>query len=267
MTEKYPRSWSQLSDWECPEAFRLKRLEKVWQRPAAWLAMGTGVHAAIELWERSDRTAPIEEAISEFDRVYTDEINEALEQAPNTDTWMWSGRYDGATDIDRRRGVGRTHVRNTFSYYATHPEQVPWVLPDGRKAVELDFDIELGSVTVRGVLDAVIDEPGKPLRPRDNKTGSKVGDPRQLKLTGIALEEFVEWTTGEPAEPVTEGDFFMTRDGSPKAFDLSAIPRDLLTEMFEALDAGVQAGDFPPNPSPDRCRRCSVNFTCRFRQD
>lgn len=264
---RYPRSWSQLSDWECPESFRLKRLEKVWQRPAAWFAMGTAVHQAIEDWERTGRSMPVLDAIDVFHRSYSDEINEALDETPNTDLWMWSGRYDGGTDITRRREIGETHVRNTIEYYTSeHPEQVPWTLADGRLAIELDFELELGSVAVRGKLDAVIKAPGLPLRPRDNKTGSKVGDPRQLKLTGIALEEFALWSTGEEIE-VTEGDFFMTKEGRPRSFDLSVIDRSLLTEMFETLDGAVQAGEFPPNPSPDRCRRCSVKDSCSYRED
>jgi putative RecB family exonuclease len=267
---KYPRSWSQLGDWECPEAFRLGRIEKVWKRPAAWFAMGTGVHAAIEWWERAGRPGDDESVagmIDEFDRVYSDEINKDLDQTPNTDLWMWSGQYDGGVDIERRRIVGRTHIGNTLAYYDKHPDEKPWILPDGRPAIELDFEFELGSVSVRGKLDMVVDRGDGALTPRDNKTGTKVGDPRQLKLTGIALEEFVRFVQGVEPEPITRGDFLMTKTGSAKEFDLTEVSRDDLTVMFETMDAEVRAGNFVPNPSPDRCRRCPVKDSCRFRED
>jgi putative RecB family exonuclease len=113
----------------------------------------------------------------------------------------------------------------------------------------------------------VVDRGDGRLTPRDNKTGTKVGDPRQLKLTAIALEEFVRFTSDTDPDPVTDGDFFMTKTGTAKRFDLTEINQDDLTAMFEQLDSEVQAGRFVPNPSPDRCRRCPVKDSCRFRED
>ena len=57
------RSVSQLQQYtKCPMAYKLSRIDKVWQRPAAWLIQGSAVHEAIEAWEKSGRTMTLEEA-------------------------------------------------------------------------------------------------------------------------------------------------------------------------------------------------------------
>lgn len=269
------RSWSQLSDWECPELFRLGRIEKVWKRPAAWFAMGTGVHAGLEFWERSLRTAPRAEVYDEFHRVYTDAINESLDETPNTDVWMWSGRYDGGTDIVRRRKLGPEHLDRSIAWYEAHPEERPWALPDGTLAVELDFTVQLGTVPVRGVTDLIVwtseTEDTARLRTRDNKTGNDPGKPMQLQIQAIAANDLIRSLdpVDRPMQEITEGDFFMTKTGKPtaKVTDLTLVSVDEVTVLFETMDAEIQAGNFRPNPSPDRCRRCPVKDSCAFRED
>lgn len=273
---RHVRSWSQASEYlaefgGCAYSFYLGRIEKVWKRPAAWFAMGTAVHAGAEYWERSLRTAPAEELDAEFYRVYSEETNKYLEETPNTDLWMSSGRYDGKTDIDRRRKLGPEHLARLVDWYRKHPLEVPWTLADGSPAVELPFEIDLGTVPVRGVIDWVgwvsEDRTIEGLTPRDIKAGSTPGKPMQLKIYGIALEDYLRYI-GVESPSVKFADFFMTKDGKPKGgTDLGAVSRDDVVVAFERMDAGIAAGDFPPNPSPDLCRRCSVNFTCSYRQD
>lgn len=272
----YVRSWSQASEYlpefgGCSYSFYLGRIEKVWKRPAAWFGMGTAVHAGAEFWERSNRTATLDELNDVFYRVYSEETNRYLEETPNTDLWMHSGRYDGATDIDRRRKLGPQHLANLVGWYEQHDDQIPWSLPDGTPAVELPFEIELGTVQVRGVIDWIgwvsADRTIEGLTPRDIKAGSTPGKPMQLKIYGIAVEAYLEHL-GYDDPSVRFADFFMTKEGKPKGgTDISQVSKDDVVVAFERMDAGIAAGDFPPNPSPDLCRRCSVNYTCEYRQD
>jgi putative RecB family exonuclease len=274
--KRYVRSWSQASEFlpefgGCPYSFFLGRIEKVWKRPAAWFPFGTAVHAAAERWERSGRTASMEELVEEFNDVYTIETNSYLEETPNTDVWMWSGRYDGATDIARRREIGPVHLTNLVRWYQEHPQQLPWRMPDGQLAVELPFEIDLGSVPVRGVIDWIgwvsADRTVLGLAPRDIKAGSTPGKPMQLKIYGLVLENYLE-SIGVENPEVKTADFFMTKEGKPKGqADLTTVSRDEVVVAFERMHSEVEAGNFPPNPDPDRCRRCSVNFSCTFRQD
>lgn len=274
--KRYVRSWSQASEYlpefgGCPYAFYLGRIEKVWKRPAAWFPFGTAVHAGAEYWERSGRTAGIDELTDEFLRVYTDETNQYLEETPNTDLWMWSGRYDGATDIERRRNLGPVHLENLIKWYERNPDQIPWTMPDGRLAVELPFEIELGTVPVKGVIDWIgwvtSDRTIRGLSPRDVKAGSTPGKPMQLKIYGLVVENYLA-SVGVPDPEIRTADFFMTKAGRPAGTtDLTTVSRDEIVTAFERMDAGVAAGDFPANPEPDRCRRCPVNFTCTFRED
>lgn len=51
--ERKARSWSQYSSFrQCPKAFELERHRKVPSRPGPWLAAGTAVHMAIEMYLR-----------------------------------------------------------------------------------------------------------------------------------------------------------------------------------------------------------------------
>src|SRR3954469_19163368 len=94
------RSYSQLGAYDrCPYMYYLERVEKVWQRPAAWLPMGTAVHEAAERWELSGRTMSLEEAQQIFRDAYVRETNKYLDDTPNANHWFRSGPYKGPEDI------------------------------------------------------------------------------------------------------------------------------------------------------------------------
>lgn len=231
--------------------------------------MGTAVHAALEAWERAGRLCEPDEVRDVFRTVYREEIDELLEETPNTRYWESSGPYDGAEDIPRRMAVGLEHVDRALAWYEKHPEQQPLVLPDGKLGIELDFWANLGGVWVRGVIDYLgiiqtyADKPAL-IGPRDNKTGAKPGQVMQLKIYGIVLEDHYD-SIGTPT-PIPSGDFFMTKSGKPTVLqNLAQITRDEVVVKFQELDANVQAGDFPAKPSEDVCRRCSVRDGCPVR--
>jgi len=266
MAKKYSRSWSQKEQYDqCPHQYYLARIEKVWQRPAAWSAMGTAVHAAGEEYERSERNLPKEGAVSKFSEVYRAEIDKQLAETPNMKFWESSGPYDGEADIPRRYGIGIEHVHRYIEWYEKHPSQRPWRTPEGQLAIELPFILDLGGVRVKGVIDYLGTLGlGELIGPRDTKTGANPGKLLQLKIYGVAVDDYFEWAKVE--KTATKGDFFMTKTGKPTIpQDLTQVSRDELVVMFQKLDEKINAGDFPPKPGA-ACARCSVRNSCKYRE-
>lgn len=257
--EKSHRSVSQLNLYKrCPYAYYLSRIEKVWQRPAAWLAQGSAVHEAAEAHERSGRNLSLDEAQDVFRDSYQRHINEACEITPNFDAWFASGPYRGEADIERRYHIGLGQVESYIDWYNQHPEQVIWVAPDGTPGIELGFDIDLDGVLIRGFIDAVISHSDE-IIVRDNKTGNKPGDSFQLAVYAVALAE--QFNIPKPEV----GDYWMGRTGKPtRLYDLSDWSRDRVASEFHQLERSILAGDFPPDPEPSKCRFCDVSWICEY---
>jgi putative RecB family exonuclease len=253
------RSVSQLKLYErCPYAYKLSRIDKVWQRPAAWLAQGSAVHEAAEAFERSGRTMTVPDTQEVFKTSYEQHINAACEITPNFQVWFSSGRYGGQVDIERRYLIGLEQVEKYIRWYDTHPEEVIWVAADGTPGIELGFDIDLDGVLVRGFIDAVIDSPAG-LIVRDNKTGNSPGDDFQLGVYGVALAE------SYGIEPPSVGDYWMGKSGKPtRPYDIAAWTRDRVSEAFRVLEVNIQAGRFDPLPDTAKCRFCDVASFCPY---
>ncbi|WP_218951912.1 RecB family exonuclease [Amycolatopsis anabasis] len=239
---------------DCPYRYYLNRRERAWQRPAAWLPQGTAVHKAAEEWERSGRAMSLADAQDVFRETYAASVNEMCEDTPNLDFWYRSGPYRGEVDIERRYGLGLGQVEKYIEYYTVKaPDEVIWITPDGEPAIELEFDIDLDGVRVKGFIDQVVD--GKP---RDIKTGNKPGDDFQLGVYGVALEV-------EHGLKPTEGDYWMGRSGKPTVpYDISEWTRERVTEEFHRLDENIQAERFDAKPEPSKCGFCSVATACPF---
>jgi putative RecB family exonuclease len=249
------RSHSQVNQYrKCPRAYELQRIDKVWQIPAAWLPMGTAVHAAAEAWEKSNRTQPREETIQVFKDSYDAETNLLMDITPNLNYWFASGPYEAEEDIARRFDIGMEHVDTYVSYYQARPEEKMLRIED-EPLIELSFEFDLDGIPVRGFIDGVIDHPTLGAFPRDIKTGRMPGDPMQLALYGISLD-----TLGYPS---SGGDFFMTRTGKatpPVLFTNES--RQVLTAEYHSVDESIKAGDFPAKPSRSNCRVCPVQHSC-----
>jgi len=260
------RSWSQLEQYTaCPYRYYLARIERVWKRPAAWLPMGTAVHYAAEMWEKSGRKAQPVVVRAWFKEKYREAVNEYLEETPNARFWQASGRYTGDLDIPRRYEVGLAHVDRYLDWYQKHPEEVIWITPDGTPAIELEFNLDLGGVEVRGMLDQAVvvqtdrfASQSRNVIARDIKTGNSPGKVEQLSLAGMAV------TTADKNAQATHGDFFMTKTGYP-TYPYDLINVDVLTEQFLTLDENIRAGDFPATPDDAKCARCDVADSCKFK--
>ena len=259
MTESEHRSVSQYNTYQrCPYSYKLQRLDKVWQRPAAWLAQGSAVHEAAEAWERSNREMSLDETQNVFRESYSKHINEACEITPELNSWFASGPYRGEQDIERRYQIGLQHVETYQNYYKNNPEEVIWIDPNtGEPGIELGFDIVLDGVLVRGFIDAVISFDGD-IIVRDLKTGNKPGDEFQLATYAVGINEMYN------IQP-NKLEYFMTKSGTTVAHPIDGWDKDKITGMFKELESNIQEGLFPPKPSKAVCNFCDVSDSCEFR--
>lgn len=257
---KRPRSVSQYKTFkDCPKRYFLERKEKVWQRPAAWTPQGTAWHAAVEGFEKSGRTMTLEDMQEVFKDVYAREVNGLCEVTPNLEYWFASGPYHGEKDIERRWAIGLEQVARYHTWrQGEGATDVIWIAPDGSPAIELAFEIDLDDVTVRGYIDQV-NQTEKGLSVDDGKTGNDPGDEFQLGTYAVAMRE-------KYGVEVNHGSYIMAGKKGKKLrkveFDLFDITKEMLTKEFHWLDENIEAGNFPANPSPDKCGRCAVATSC-----
>lgn len=242
----------------CAYAWKLTKIDKVWEKPAAWLAQGSAVHEAAEAYERANRTMSLEDMQEVFKESYAKHINEACEVTPNLDYWFRSGPYGGEADIERRYHIGLDQCGKYIRWYEAHPDEVIWIADDGTPGIELGFDMDLDGVLVRGFIDAVIRH-GDEIVVRDNKTGNQPGDDFQLGVYAVALAD--QYGIPQPSR----GDYWMGRSGKPTVpYRLEAWPRERVAEAFAALADNINAGRFEPSPEPSKCRFCSVAVFCDY---
>lgn len=251
------RSVSQYTTFiQCGEAYRLERVAKAPQTPAAWLVQGTAVHAAIEAYELSYRALTAGEAASVFQAKYEQGIAELLEVEPDPDRWLTgNARTKGSLDISRRQDAGEQQVRDYIAAMPASPFTV-WEIMPGYLAVELPFELVLGDVLVKGFIDQVLEDESGRLLVRDLKTGSKRPvTPLQLGVYALAVEDAYGVRPGY-------GDFYMFKDGGPTAaYDLSEYTRERVGRWFHDMDRAESAGIYLASPG-DHCRVCSVYQWC-----
>jgi putative RecB family exonuclease len=250
------RSPSQLNEYErCPYAYYLSRRERVWKRPAPWLAHGTAFHSAVEAFEKSGRVMTPEETKQHFREAYKAQIGDELKDNPNLAFWERSGPYNAQRDIPRRMQVGQDQIDGFFKYIREHPDHIPWRDPSGVQWIEKEFRVKFGGVEVVGYIDVVIDG-----RPDDYKTGSTPGGDEQLATYAGVLN--LEWDL-----PFTTGRFWMAKLGKPtRPYDLTGWSLERLADVYGELDENIKAERFDPKPDPDVCVRCPVRDSCEFKE-
>lgn len=253
------RSVSQLQLYDrCPMAYKLSKVDKVWKRPAAWLVQGSAVHETIERWELSQRTLCDETLVSVFTDSYAKYANAALAETPNLAQWFASGPYAGEADLSRRFDIGLEQVGRYQGWVSNHPEEVIWITPDGTPGIEIEFDIDLDGVQIRGFIDAILDTP-EGIVVRDHKTGNHPGSDFQLGVYAVALSEV--YGIYKPQI----GDYWMGKTGKATyPFDLSEWTRYEVSSRFKELDQNVRAERFEAKPDPVLCKFCDVAWACEF---
>ncbi|MDG9711125.1 RecB family exonuclease [Streptomyces sp. DH10] len=257
--EKPPhRSVSQYQTFvRCGEAYRLEKVAKAPQTPAAWFHQGTAFHEAVELWEKSNRRHGPDQMAEWFETAWQREHAKALEVEPDTSKWLTGGKIKPAVDIERRHEKGLAQV-DAYFWYAQEAEWKIWEPAEGIKAIELPFELDLDGVRVIGYIDQVVEYPDGHLRVRDLKTGTKLPDTAfQLAMYDHALDDMFGVKPGF-------GDFYMAKNNAPTdPWNLQDYTREKITRWLKNMDQAVKLGLFLPNPG-DACRTCNVRRFCDF---
>lgn len=257
------RSVSQLSTYsQCSEAFRLQKVAKAPQRPAAWFGHGSAFHSAIEEYELSGRAMTIEQAQEHYRADYDRRINEEQERVPEPEKWLTGGRTKAETDVENRRQRGADQVKIYIEYAEAHADQWRiWPVGDRGYAVELQFEVDFGGVNVLGYIDQVREYADGSIIPVDLKSGTKEpASALQLATYAHVINEFMGVLP-------TSGTFWMPklrRDGTLVGDvwkDLTAWTKPLLDKMYRGFDAAERAGIYLPQPG-DMCRVCTVQDAC-----
>jgi putative RecB family exonuclease len=241
----------------CGERYRLQRVVKAPERYAAWLAQGIAFHETAEYWERRGRKDPLEVLEKWYEEAWWREINAAMEREPDVNKWLVAGRKKPDKDLEDRHAAGWQQAQDYVEFALADKRWRLLEFYEDEPAVEVGFDIMLGSVRVVGYIDQIIEWEDGRITVRDMKTGSKKpASARQLGLYAIAVEELIGH------RPVW-GDFYMAKDNELSTpVDLSRYTREYLTEQFEGFASAAEADVWLANPG-DGCRICGVQEFCR----
>ena len=257
---KYTRSVSQLkSVTRCGEAYRVSRLQtpRPPYRPAPWTILGLALHEAVMAWESDDRRGSLADR---FASAYDLEVSRAWERQPDPDLWLLppnTKTVKAAIANYRRRGIERD-----AKLYEERCREAEWeimTLPDGRKALELEFSLDLNGVTVKGAIDRILWYPKLGIAAKEDlKTGGPddENDVRQLAIYRIAALECYKVN-------LTHGRYWFTKLDRPGEWvDLTRYDRQYLTEQYHILDRMIEQGLLLPNPGKI-CKLCDVRPWCR----
>lgn len=253
-------SVSQLKSYtRCPEQFRIEKFSdpRPPRRPAAWTVLGSALHEVFEDWENSERTT---DPVEEFGPVYDRMIAEEMELQPDISLWMKVPRTKTVSaDIANYRKRGLTRDVPQYKQRCLEAEWKIATLPNGVKAVELPFEIELAGITVRGHIDKVMFYPSMGVNvTEDIKTGSpdEEDDVRQLALYRLAGKEVYDLD-------VTFGRYFFTKLDRPGSWvDLTKYTRRYLEDTYSTLERAIDNKIFLPSPGK-KCGLCGVKELCR----
>lgn len=255
----YTRSVSQLKGMTtCGERFFLERIKRYQlpPTPAAWTALGVAVHETFCEWEKRDRKI---DALECFAECYDGYINEAMETQPDLSMWQTppgTKTTEASIKNYRRRGLEKD-VPN----YLARCLEADWEiyrLPDGTKALELEYEITLEKTPVRGSIDRVLWWPEQHRATlEDLKTGNvDEWDSRQLGVYSYAATALYNI-------PIKWGRYWFTKvDRAGDWIDLSRYNYDYLSDIYGTLNGIIDAGYFLPNPGK-HCELCGVRPYCR----
>jgi putative RecB family exonuclease len=257
---RYTRSPSQLkSVTRCGEAFRVSRLVKPRPpaRPVAWTILGIAVHDAVMQWEKNDRNADLDVY---FQQAWDVAVEEAWRRQPNEKLWMLppgTKSVKASLENYRRRGMERD-----IPNYERRCHEAEWEilrLPNGEKALELSFEVDLEGVTVKGQIDRILFYPDSGVVAKEDlKTGSPddADDVRQLGIYRIGAMECYDI-------PLTHGRYWYTKLDRPGDWvDLTRYTRKYLAGEYGILDRMIDGGLLLPNPGKV-CGLCDVRPWCR----
>lgn len=130
-----------------------------------------------------------------------------------------------------------------------------WTTPTGVPAIELPVMAVIGSVPLRGFIDAILVDPDGDLVLVDWKTGREPEAPMQLGIYSVAIQKTLGVDVGL-------GTYYMARRGDlSHVYDLSLYTEKLVGPWLLRSKAMQDQGLYIPKPS-SLCSACSVREFC-----
>lgn len=214
------------------------------------------MHETFCEWEKSDRQI---DTCEYFEARYDAYIDEKMEEQPDLDLWQvppGSKNTQNVINNYRKRGLERD-----VPEYTQRCLEAKWEVyrfPNGEKALELDFEVDLSSVTVKGSIDRIQWWPDKGYATiEDLKTGNLDDDEwdrRQLGLYAYGARSL--------GIPLKYGRYWFTKlDRGSEWFDLTKYDAEFLGKQYAQLDTAIGLRIFLPNPGK-QCILCSVKDYC-----
>lgn len=255
------RSYSQLSLYEqCPEAYRLKYIERMPEAPSVWSVGGTAFHQVAEWYLRGDLGEQPSDVrvVDAWRMAWRLAYEEVLERNPHVHpdmrTWRSAGRGKETSTWWQVNGL--LMVQDFLDWKRTHGSQLVVFTEGERKFLEAELMVELGGVSVKAIPDWVaVDEHGQ-VNIVDYKTGRPPRESKQLGVYSAAIEKALG------IRP-TWGLYYMARDARLIPVDLARYDPDQIGVDFARMDLGVKAEVFDPTPG-DACKFCSYKPKCRY---
>jgi CRISPR/Cas system-associated exonuclease Cas4 (RecB family) len=176
-----------------------------------------------------------------------------------TSGWAVSGRVSKDKPNKEDLIFWREEGARQVQAYVEWLDKSGWViavLPDGRKAIEVALEIQIGGVPIKLVIDAIYDTGNGVLMIVDYKTGSRTPiSGLQLGLYATALEKAY-------GIRIQLGAYYMTRKGIlSDPVNLDKYTEGVLSSLYQQLDTAIRDEIFIPNPGT-HCVSCGVREAC-----
>lgn len=252
-------SYSQLSSWQdCGQRFYLERVVKLPSLPSFAQCGGSAVHAATEAW---DRWQYGDEGV-DVDQPFSEHFEQALrEQEERTgfsrEEFKATGRKSKDWPEKENLAWWAHHGPIMVEAWKSWRRYSGWEIAfDGdTPCIEIEINLLLGGVTVKGYIDRVMAKPTGELVVVDLKSGREPAGAGQLGLYGLAVEE----TLGLP---VDYGCFWMARTGmTSELWPLAGYTRARLEYEYGAVAQAKRDGIYLAHPS-SFCGSCGVKDYC-----
>lgn len=231
----------------CGERYRLQKVVGVVEQKAWYLLGGSAVHEATELIDKGEQDdAQIAWEICWAKQVATIDDpstvragGRATKENPNKEDAVWWN-------------ANGPHLVRAWLDWKDARVNEGWTLLD----VEHSFEIELGTVPVRGFIDRIMADANGQVHVIDLKTGSR---PPSSSLQTAIYALAYEYNTG--TKP-TFGSYFMNRKGEPTTpAVLSKYTAELVGGWFNMARRAIEAEIFVPHAS-GLCLSCPVKDKC-----
>lgn len=256
-------SHSQLNGWaNCSEQYRLERIVRVPQIPAWYLIGGNAVHEATEHHDLREHGVAVPH--QSFEEIFERLTSEKEEETGFARTEFRAGGRSSRQWPDKENASwwlaeGPGMVNRWINWTRSTPWQL-WITPNGKPAVELEFNLVLDEVgvTVKGFIDRVFQDPATgSLIVFDLKTGSgKQASARQLGTYKIGVLD--KW----PDLDIGWGTFWSARTGVTESVSsLDPYSRERLAWQFNVVKEARRQNLYLANPGR-MCNSCSVQPYC-----